>query len=74
MNTKSMAEGFQRDIQAYLELEANINLQDAGLRDLYQAVSKAAMKQIREKWENPGSGKRACYFFCGVPAWTHDLQ
>lgn len=62
MNTKSMAEGFQRDIQAYLELEANINLQDAGLRDLYQAVSKAAMKQIREKWENPGSGKRACYF------------
>ena len=62
MKTESMAEQFQKDIQIYLKLEANQTLESAGLRDLYQAVSKSAVKQIRDAWENPRSGKRACYF------------
>ena len=34
----------------------------APLNALYQAVSKAAMAQVRQNWGHPKPGKTACYF------------
>ena len=53
---------FQEDIQKILEYDCGKTIREATATELYQAVSKAAMKEIRETWGQPSGGKRACYF------------
>ena len=53
---------FQRDIQKILEYDCGKTIREAAPTELYHAVAKAAVKEIRKKWEQPAGGKRACYF------------
>lgn len=52
------------DIISILDLDYGTTPENADVKMLYNAVSKAALKKIREKWHTPEktSGKRACYF------------
>ena len=53
---------FQRDIQKILEYDCGKTIREAAPTELYHAVARAAVKEIRKKWEQPAGGKRACYF------------
>ena len=53
---------FKSDILTILELNYCKNIHDANTNELYNAVSIAAMKKIKTKWEAPAIGKTACYF------------
>lgn len=53
---------FKSDILSILELDYGKNIKNADTVELYSAVSRAALKNVREKWEEPVSGKQACYF------------
>ncbi|MGX8700002.1 glycogen/starch/alpha-glucan phosphorylase [Caproiciproducens sp.] len=53
---------FKNDVITLLELENGKTIRQADVLELYHAVSKAAMKQVKYKWEAPDAGKKACYF------------
>ncbi len=53
---------FKNDILTILELNYGKNIQGASTVELYNAVSKAAMKNVKAKWEVPAASKKACYF------------
>ena len=51
---------FKKDILYFLEYDSGVKAEEAGIKQLYNAVSKAAMKSLE------GNGlqraKKACYF------------
>nr|WP_319488164.1 glycogen/starch/alpha-glucan phosphorylase [uncultured Caproiciproducens sp.] len=53
---------FKNDVITLLELESGKTIHRADIIELYHAVSKAAMKQVKYKWEAPDASKKACYF------------
>ncbi len=53
---------FKNDVITLLELENGKTIHQADVLELYHAVSTAAMKQVKSKWEAPDAGKKACYF------------
>jgi len=53
---------FKNDILTILEMDYCKSIRDASTDELYNAVSKAAMKKINAKWETPAATKTACYF------------
>ncbi|MBE6831799.1 MAG: glycogen/starch/alpha-glucan phosphorylase [Ruminococcaceae bacterium] len=53
---------FKNDVITLLELENGKTIHQADVSELYHAVSTAAMKQVKSKWEAPDAGKKACYF------------
>lgn len=54
--------GFQQEIEAALEYGAGIKPENASVKELYAAVSQAAVKRLRPVWKKPEGQKRACYF------------
>ncbi|NTV88845.1 MAG: glycogen/starch/alpha-glucan phosphorylase [Clostridiales bacterium] len=60
---------FSKDIEKYLKYDNDINAAEADTKQLYEAVSKAAVKSLNRKWGNgagtgsltPETGKKACY-------------
>ena len=52
---------FKSDILAILDADYGKSIKEASTKELYSAVSKAAMKSIKNKWEKPTAGKKACY-------------
>lgn len=52
------------DIKNILELDYGTTPENSTVKMLYNAVSKAALKRIRDKWQTPENSerKRACYF------------
>lgn len=53
---------FKSDVIELLELEYGKTIQQASTVELYHAITKAAMKQVKAKWDVPAAGKKACYF------------
>jgi glycogen phosphorylase len=53
---------FKNDILTILDLDYGKSIQKSSTVELYNAVSKAAMKHVKAKWETPAAGKKACYF------------
>lgn len=53
---------FKNDILTILDLDYGKSIKEANTTELYNAVSKAAMKNVRAKWAKPKEGKKACYF------------
>lgn len=53
---------FKSDILNILELDYGKSIKNADTVTLYNAVSRAALKNVREKWEVTAPGKKACYF------------
>ena len=53
---------FKSDVIELLELEYGKTIQQASTVELYHAITKAAMKPVKAKWNVPAAGKKACYF------------
>ncbi|HEX3037753.1 MAG TPA: glycogen/starch/alpha-glucan phosphorylase [Oscillospiraceae bacterium] len=54
---------FQNDICMILENDYGKSIKEVSTTELYNAVSKAAMKSILKQWKAaPAPGKKACYF------------
>jgi glycogen/starch/alpha-glucan phosphorylases len=53
---------FKDDILSMLELDYGKSMKTADTVELYNAVSHAAMKNVRPKWAVPAQGKKGCYF------------
>lgn len=53
---------FKNDILYYLEYDLGVKVEKASIKQLYNAVSKAAMKSLEENWQTEEDGKKACYF------------
>ncbi len=53
---------FKSDILNILELDYGKDMKSANTDELYNAVSRAAMKNVRPKWESETHGKKGCYF------------
>ncbi|MBC8585345.1 glycogen/starch/alpha-glucan phosphorylase [Youxingia wuxianensis] len=53
---------FEKEISSFLELEYGKTPQDATPTQLYNAVSKAAMRFLAPSWHKQPGKKRACYF------------
>lgn len=53
---------FSEKIKSFLNEELNVSEKQATPVQLYHAVSKAAMQELRNTWNHPKEGKRACYF------------
>ncbi len=51
----------ERDIRTILRVEAGKRIGNADVRDLYCAVSKAAVAAVSDRWTRPARGKRAAY-------------
>lgn len=54
--------GFTNDILNYLEYDSDTKVEKANTKELYNAISKAALKTLRNEWQKPYKGKKACYF------------
>ncbi|MBP3435908.1 MAG: glycogen/starch/alpha-glucan phosphorylase [Clostridia bacterium] len=57
-----MEHTFEQEIQTVLHYDAHTTIENATAKQLYNAVSKAAMARLQERWEQPKEGKRAAYF------------
>ena len=57
-----MEHTFEQEIQTVLHYDAHTTIENASATQLYNAVSKAAMARLHERWEQPTDGKRAAYF------------
>ena len=55
-------QSFQQAIVRKLKEECHTTLDKATTRQLYNAVSKAALDTCLDTWEKPVTGKIACYF------------
>ena len=53
---------FKNDILSILELDYGKSMKNATTVELYNAVSRAAMKNVRPKWAAPVESKKGCYF------------
>lgn len=53
---------FKNDILSILELDYGKTMKTANTVELYNAVSRAAMKNARPKWEVETEEKKGCYF------------
>lgn len=53
---------YNQTIEAILKLETGKAPTQASVKELYNAVSKAALEAARPMWEQKKAGKRACYF------------
>ena len=53
---------FKNDILSILDFDYGKSIKEADSIELYNAVSKAAMRQVRTKWKNLPQGKTGCYF------------
>ncbi len=53
---------FQQAILSELEEEFHTGLRDATAKQLYTAVSRAALRTCRGRWKKSAAGKTACYF------------
>ncbi|MDD3193735.1 MAG: glycogen/starch/alpha-glucan phosphorylase [Oscillospiraceae bacterium] len=54
-------QNFENDIQTILRLDGGVSPERANLRQLYDAVSKAAMAALAPRWQEQPGQKRACY-------------
>ena len=52
---------FENKMLTILDLEDGVPLEKASVRQLYHAVSKAAMSQAAPRWKEKKASKRACY-------------
>lgn len=52
---------FSKEVDNYLEYSYDVKADKATTKQLYNAVSKAALKSVKETWESNQSSKRACY-------------
>ncbi len=52
---------FEKQIQMILDLDYGVSPKQASVKQLYQAVSRAAMAQASPRWKKETGGKRACY-------------
>lgn len=52
---------FKNDILSILELDYGKDIKHADTKTLYDAVSRAAMKHAKSKWEETAQGKKVCY-------------
>ncbi len=57
-----MEHTFEKEIQTVLHYDAHTTIEHATAKQLYNAVSKAAMTRLQEQWQNQPRGKRAAYF------------
>ena len=57
-----MEHTFEKEIQTVLHYDAHKTIETATATELYNAISKAAMARLQERWEQPTEGKRAAYF------------
>lgn len=53
--------GFEQWVEGLLALEGK-TIETAGVKELYRAVSKAAVAGLQKAWQAERPGKRACYF------------
>lgn len=53
---------WEQEIQTVLYYDANTTVEQATAKQLYQAISKAAMARVQEQWHRNPVGKRAAYF------------
>jgi len=53
---------FKKDILYFLEYDSGVKAEEAGIKQLYNAVSKAAMKSLGGEWVSQEGEKKACYF------------
>ena len=53
---------FSEQIDRYLEYHFNTDRHSATPQQLYNAMSMAAVKELRPRWQKDSSKKRACYF------------
>lgn len=52
---------FEKQIETILALEQGVTPETASVKQLYQAVSKAAMAETLPRWKKQPGQKRACY-------------
>ncbi len=52
---------WEQEIQTVLYYDAHTTMEHATAKQLYQAISKAAMARLQARWRRPASGKRAAY-------------
>ena len=52
---------FEKTIETILHTDAHVGWEQATAKQLYEAVSKAALGQVYERWATPHSGKRVAY-------------
>lgn len=53
---------FINDIKQVLKIEYGVTPDKANTKELYNAVSKAGIISLKDKWEKSYEGKKACYF------------
>ena len=53
---------FKKDILYFLEYDSGVKAEEAGIKQLYNAVSKAAMKSLGGKWVSQ-EGEKSLLFF-----------
>ncbi|MDR1801592.1 MAG: glycogen/starch/alpha-glucan phosphorylase [Lachnospiraceae bacterium] len=53
---------FKTEINNYLRMQYGVSAKDADVKQLYHAVSRAAMAIVSDRWHPKMAGKRACYF------------
>lgn len=59
---KIRGEKFEEQIDAYLKLHFHVTKQDASAKQLYQAISRAALAEVAEEWGQESDQKQVCYF------------
>ncbi|NLP34509.1 MAG: glycogen/starch/alpha-glucan phosphorylase [Clostridiales bacterium] len=56
-----MDQGFKKNVSIILDLDYGTTIKEASTKELYNAVSKAAMKTLGREWGLNASGKKVCY-------------
>ena len=56
-----MDQGFKKNVSIILNLDYGTTIKEASTKELYNAVSKAAMKTLGREWGLNASGKKVCY-------------
>lgn len=51
----------EKDIRTVLRLDAHKRIETATVKELYNAVSKAALASVDDRWAHPKKGKRVAY-------------
>ena len=55
-------ESFKKEIDLFLQEAGVTDAKQASVKQLYHAVSKAAMQRLQPNWNPQPGKKRACYF------------
>lgn len=56
-----MDSNFKANVNAVLDLDYGVSIKEANTIQLYNAVSKAAMKSLGKNWSLEANGKKVCY-------------